>query len=94
MDWTPTNPSAPGKRKHKSAVNDDDGLWLRPQRFFPPEKPTGLEGLMERTDLKDDMGASQNRNNNAHLWNWWWVYAVSLIPLIGVAYRSIPLMRQ
>ncbi|KAH0838179.1 hypothetical protein J3R83DRAFT_6430 [Lanmaoa asiatica] len=40
MDWTPTNPSPV---KVKKAVDDNDGAWLRPQRFFPPERPTGLE---------------------------------------------------
>lgn len=33
----------------------DDGNWLRPQRFFVPEEPTGLEGLFEQTiSLSDD----------------------------------------
>ncbi|KAI0815070.1 Ima1 N-terminal domain-containing protein [Irpex lacteus] len=33
----------------------DDGSWLRPQRFFVPEEPTGLEGLFEQTiSLSDD----------------------------------------
>ncbi|KAI6162079.1 Ima1 N-terminal domain-containing protein [Pisolithus thermaeus] len=51
MDWTPTNPS-PSKPGKKS-VNDEDGSWLRPQRFFPPEQPTGLEALFAGTKLED-----------------------------------------
>jgi hypothetical protein len=33
----------------------NDGSWMRPQRFFVPEEPTGLEGLFEQTiSLSDD----------------------------------------
>jgi hypothetical protein len=34
----------------------DDGTWLRPQRFFPPEQPTGLEMLLAKTGLTDVVG--------------------------------------
>lgn len=60
---------------------------MRPQRFFPPEQPTGLENLMARTGLRDDLNSHQSRDA-AHLWNWWWVYAISLMPLVGVAYKA------
>ncbi|KAF9244549.1 Ima1 N-terminal domain-containing protein [Melanogaster broomeanus] len=49
MDWTPTNPSPLKPKK----LADDDGSWLRPQRFFPPERPTGLETLFANTKLDD-----------------------------------------
>ncbi|KAH9898288.1 Ima1 N-terminal domain-containing protein [Cubamyces lactineus] len=39
------DPSSPMKRPGR----DDDGSWLRPQRFFAPEEPTGLENLFART---------------------------------------------
>ncbi|KAF5385282.1 hypothetical protein D9615_001386 [Tricholomella constricta] len=52
MDWTPTAASDP--EKSKAVQEPDDGSWLRPQRFFAPEKPTGLEGLFERTLLVVD----------------------------------------
>ncbi|KIJ54653.1 hypothetical protein M422DRAFT_200532 [Sphaerobolus stellatus SS14] len=37
MDWTPENGSP------QKAIDHDN--WLRPQRFFPPQKATGLEDL-------------------------------------------------
>ena len=48
MDWTPTDP------KNAESVGED-GSWLRPQLFFAPEKPTGLESLFERTSLTEDV---------------------------------------
>jgi hypothetical protein len=50
MDWTPTNPSPV---KVKNVVDVNEGAWLRPQRFFPPERPTGLESLFANTKLDD-----------------------------------------
>ncbi|KAH7912996.1 Ima1 N-terminal domain-containing protein [Hygrophoropsis aurantiaca] len=97
MDWTPTNPS-PSKndttKKHIGAHND--GSWLRPQRFYPPEKPTGLEALFANTKLVDDgdqkdRSASRNTNEaDKHPYWWWWIAAASLIlvPLGGVAVRT------
>ena len=46
----------------------DDGSWMRPQRFFVPEEPTGLEGLFEQTiSLSDDdrLAGSKGMNGNA-----------------------------
>ncbi len=42
MDIDPASPM-------KKPGRDDDGSWLRPQRFFAPEEPTGLENLFART---------------------------------------------
>ncbi|KAI6108448.1 hypothetical protein EDD16DRAFT_81692 [Pisolithus croceorrhizus] len=70
MDWTPTNPS-PSKPGKKS-VNDEDGSWLRPQRFFPPEQPTGLEALFAGTKLEDTDNKHTNAPGvNAGIWIWW-----------------------
>jgi len=46
MDWTPIHP--PGTIPER--VQDREG-WIRPQRFFPPEQPTGLEDLFEKAKL-------------------------------------------
>lgn len=59
MDWTPTNfnedpTSGFGFQSKRKQSDADDASWLRPQRFFAPEKPTGLEGLFARTKLVDD----------------------------------------
>jgi len=45
MDWDPIFPSG---------TKMDSNVHLRPQRFFPPEKPTGLESLLEKTKLEDE----------------------------------------
>ncbi|KAL1738002.1 hypothetical protein HDZ31DRAFT_12655, partial [Schizophyllum fasciatum] len=49
MDWTPTDPAAARGQRH----DEDDGSYIRPQRFFAPEQPTGLEGLLEKTRIDD-----------------------------------------
>ncbi|PPQ64508.1 hypothetical protein CVT26_002047 [Gymnopilus dilepis] len=55
MDWTPTNPEASTSHGKRAApAESDNNSWLRPQRFFAPEKPTGLEGLFENTRLQDE----------------------------------------
>ena len=51
----------------------DDGAWLRPQKFFLPEEPTGLEGLFEKTiTLADDAlrDAKQPRAGQSR-WTTW-----------------------
>ena len=49
MDWTPTGPVAPKK--------EPEVLQFRPATFFAPEKPTGLESLLAKTTLEDDVPA-------------------------------------
>ncbi|TFK36868.1 Ima1 N-terminal domain-containing protein [Crucibulum laeve] len=87
MDWTPTNADGRSPLKGKQKSNDD-ASWLRPQRFFAPEKPTGLEGLFERTRLEDNAMTVDGTEVPHHVWNWWWVYALSLVPLGGIAYKA------
>ena len=69
MDWTPTNPSPnkermnPFLRAGSAPVRSRDGegeddIVLRRQRFFPPEEPTGLEGLLGKTVLAEPPPAS------------------------------------
>ena len=81
MDWTPTTSGdASGKA-------DNDASWLRPQRFFVPEKPTGLEGLLESAKIEDPMDldpqvtARQNvgyfHTLRNHLWIWGPFYTLS-----------------
>lgn len=92
MDWTPTNPS-PVKVKH--AV-DDDGAWLHPQRFFPPEHPTGLESLFANTKLDDADVHSAKLITPVQRGLWsakvtgWWITTITiiLIPLGTVAYHK------
>lgn len=93
MDWTPTN-----SNDKQDKLPQDDGSWLRPQRFFAPEKPTGLEGLFERTLLVDEKpiatGSETGRNSalysGKHYWKWWWVYFSLLLfaPLGGIVYKK------
>lgn len=89
MDWTPTSPS-PVKVK-KTVV--DDGGWLRPQRFFPPERPTGLESLFANTKLDDGDANSTKPTTPAQsgLWNAKAIgiatIALVLVPLGTVVYH-------
>lgn len=91
MDWTPTNPDADlavGKR-----VSNDNNDWLRPQRFFAPEKPTGLEGLFESTRLQDETTPLQPGSLwidtnlihmfTNHLWKWAPLYTLFLGILVA-----------
>ncbi|KAJ3492563.1 hypothetical protein NLJ89_g11209 [Agrocybe chaxingu] len=58
MDWSPTNPdgSASGGSGKRPASNTlENETWLRPQKFFAPEKPTGLEGLLESARIQDEL---------------------------------------
>jgi hypothetical protein len=97
MDWTPTDPvaySAFQKRKQRSETLDND-VVIRPQRFFAPEQPTGLEGLFEKTSLTDDVPPfPTNRLHfiwykiKLHMSSWWRVYTLSCIPIVlGAGYK-------
>jgi len=66
MDWTPTEPSASLTQTKRAAESDNN--WLRPQRFFAPEKPTGLEGLFESARIQDEpMPFHGNDQSRSHL---------------------------
>jgi hypothetical protein len=62
MDWTPTNPESSSstsfgniKRTAASLASSSEvEKWLRPQKFFAPDKPTGLEGLLEHAQIRDE----------------------------------------
>ncbi|EPQ60514.1 hypothetical protein GLOTRDRAFT_68209 [Gloeophyllum trabeum ATCC 11539] len=99
MDWTPTDPSGPRPPQRKRHANDDDGSWLRPQRFFPPEQPTGLESLFPRIQLIDDSSQSMRYNGGgrpalpARYWRWALALA-ALAVMAGVGYRAWSGMRM
>ncbi|CAA7258632.1 unnamed protein product [Cyclocybe aegerita] len=105
MDWSPTNPdgssSSPafgGKRPASSSTENDN--WLRPQKFFAPEKPTGLEGLLEGARIQDEpmpyepadgpRGRGRGERSGAvanHLWIYgpFYVLGIALL-VVGVHY--------
>ncbi|GLB35995.1 putative ima1 N-terminal domain [Lyophyllum shimeji] len=94
MDWTPTEGSGSGKSMTKQESDADS--WLRPQRFFAPAKPTGLEGLFERTLLVADdppvvIDEGKTRKTEFLGWRylrrWWWAYLLFVVPLGGVVYK-------
>jgi hypothetical protein len=94
MDWTPTDPSSSNWKsnnsphKHKDD-GEDDGSLLRPQRFFPPEYPTGLEGLFAKTSFFSEESASNPRRRNGGKGSsWMWVCGLSLILLVGVTFKA------
>ncbi|KXN83863.1 Integral inner nuclear membrane protein ima1 [Leucoagaricus sp. SymC.cos] len=90
MDWTPTDPRAAASRKRKNNANQSEDVWLRPQKFFAPEKPTGLESLFARTTLEDDAMMVDDPEESTsggsiftrHFKRWWWIYATVIIPVI------------
>jgi len=103
MDWSPTDLSSEFKHKlGQKSINDEDSLWLRPQRFFPPEQPTGLEALFAGTKLDDGDGKAANSAKTSAwiwkregatgvlytFWRWLGVTAVVLVPLCAIAYRG------
>ncbi|KAI0361496.1 hypothetical protein OH77DRAFT_1469186 [Trametes cingulata] len=99
------DPSSPVKR----GARDDDGSWLRPQRFFAPEEPTGLENLFARTirlvdssDHTADGGQSvaERRARSQALARriirmWPFALALCIVPLLAVgAYRYWDVRRR
>ncbi|KAJ2932763.1 hypothetical protein H1R20_g4354, partial [Candolleomyces eurysporus] len=101
MDWMPTNEDQASLfgAKSKQKRNDaDDGSWLRPQRFFAPEKPTGLESLFARTKLVDDDAMRvddepnpQSRDGILKKWKQWTPILViaSCLPLAFYAGKRV-----
>jgi len=89
MDWTPTTSGdASGKA-------DNDAPWLRPQQFFVPEKPTGLEGLFESAKIEEDpmdldprvtarQGVRKFQAFTCHLWKWGPLYILFIGVCIGI----------
>lgn len=93
MDWTPTDPSAPRPAQRRRQVAEpDDGAWLRPQKFFAPENPTGLEDLLQHTNLAEDVAMTDLSQANsssgfqlpAVLAHWWMVCVLLILPVVAV----------
>ena len=80
MDWTPTSPVS------SFTLTPENENWLRPQRFFAPEKTTGLEGLLECAQIQDDpmvVDAADSGNKIwVHLRKWRATYFLSLAVLV------------
>ncbi|PCH33734.1 hypothetical protein WOLCODRAFT_129941 [Wolfiporia cocos MD-104 SS10] len=88
MDWTPIKPNTNGW----AHTNADDGSWMRPQRFFAPEEPTGLEHLFASTVrlTDDESNAISTRRLLVELvsrMKWMWLGALIIVPLAAVAYN-------
>ncbi|KAH8099413.1 Ima1 N-terminal domain-containing protein [Cristinia sonorae] len=63
MDWSPTvSPAKPSQ--NGSLRRDDNGFLLRPQKFYAPEEPTGLENLFEQTIKLADSGDEQSHTRS------------------------------
>jgi len=81
MDWTPTDPSPKKERVNpflragsapvRSQYEGEDELLLRRQKFFPPEEPTGLEGLLSKTALTELPPASSSGSDTKGAGGWW-----------------------
>lgn len=96
MDWTPTNQESASAFAKQTVSSASDDNWLRPQRFFAPEKPTGLENLFESTRIEDEPmpfhGTGQTDTTKPssqwveHLRKWGWIYTLFL----GVSIVCLP----
>jgi len=85
MDWIPTNPASSSAFAGKAKLATETGTWLSPQRFFAPEKTTGLEGLLECAKIRDDpmvvdspdarLRSSQEMLMQ-HVWQWRVTYVI------------------
>lgn len=95
MDWTPTDVLSE-QQKLESMKQSDDGSWLRPQRFFAPEKPTGLERLFERALLVNDPPSTTQSGLSItnHARNWWWAYVLLFAPIVAITYKALEGMRR
>lgn len=91
MDWTPTD-TLSEQHKQVSAKQPDDGSWLRPQRFFAPEKPTGLEGIFERALLVNDTPSTtddtQSRPFIIKYAGDWWAYVLLFALIAAIMYKA------
>ncbi|KAH9162785.1 Ima1 N-terminal domain-containing protein [Lactarius sanguifluus] len=96
MDWTPT--TSPAARPSSGPV--PRGARHARTNGAPADATTGLETLLERTNIDSSEpggGASyaaragQRRAQTS--WSWGWVYALSLVPLIGIVYYQVLLGR-
>ncbi|KAF5388560.1 hypothetical protein D9757_004594 [Collybiopsis confluens] len=103
MDWSPTNPNpdystANMTGKQRASFEEANKSLLRPQKFFAPEKPTGLESLFEKTRLADDVSmndgtvASRTRVPRSrwqalivHLEEWCLIYFAISALLMGIS---------
>ncbi|KAH9486593.1 Integral inner nuclear membrane protein ima1 [Psilocybe cubensis] len=87
MDWTPTHPETVGRITSSEKSNND---WLRPQRFFAPENPTGLEGLLETTRIQEDepmpfQGTTRIGNDQKPSQGWLYI-TCSAVVVVSIAY--------
>ncbi|OCH96049.1 hypothetical protein OBBRIDRAFT_787500 [Obba rivulosa] len=98
MDWDPLDPASPQR-----ARTNDDGTWLRPQRFFAPEEPTGLENLFAKTiRLADDDEQSRSRSRATQtralglrsVRTWILLCAIVFVPVAGIVYRVWDVRRK
>ena len=77
MDWSPIHPAHRSQRHASSLGGRSNSMRredvnLRPQRFFAPEEPTGLEGLFEQTiKLGDDDLSSRQEMSGQSRWRRW-----------------------
>lgn len=82
MDWTPTGPSTKKERMnpflragsapvHSQHGGGEEGIVLRRQRLFPPEEPTGLEGLLSKTMLAEVSPVPNSSADTKGMGRWW-----------------------
>ena len=95
MDWMPTATSTSATAPVRLEPAASRGLGLLPTRKAQ-DATTGLEMLLERTNIVDSSEQARSMSFRARQkgganssWSWGWVYALSLIPLVGVMYYHL-----
>jgi hypothetical protein len=101
MDWTPTTITATTASSSVRPPGLGLGLFgpgpgSRGTRT-ETDATTGLETLLERTniDSSEPRGVSARTRrrggvtDSTSAWSWGWVYALSLVPLIGIMYYQL-----
>jgi hypothetical protein len=91
MDWTPTNPSP---KKTNSTIDYNEEVVVKPQHFFPPEQPTGLENLLSRTTLVEVSESAHNpswtiRTTASEVKWYYWVCALGFVPVVAFVYYHL-----
>jgi hypothetical protein len=75
MDWSPIHPAHRNDQRannHRPSSLRQEDILLRPQRFFAPEEPTGLENLFANTiKLADDNVQRLTEEKQRNGWMHW-----------------------
>lgn len=98
MDWSPT--ASPVRPSSGAPPVPSHARQAQTNNVAVGDVTTGLETLLERTNIDSSetgggvghgpgVGRRQRGGSTQTRWSWGWVYALSLVPLIGVVYYHV-----